>query len=307
LEVGEIMKLAYMLLFYVDKTSPMYEQDLVMIKECFESLTFSEGVEMFIYNQGNLTNEEISLLVKPYNFEFHIIGSGKNVGIPKARYRLTKYILNNYPETEYIAEMHLDMIFMPNWHIPLINYLANTDEPIISPRIISNETSEFLIYDKWMPIDFSGSLQTRINKLLSFTENKLIFGFTHPAIHKVEALKDIHYYDPGFLTAKQNFEDDSILLGYRYYMGTRVDWKPKCNLNSCVFHKIGAQRFRILEDDDNNKNLHGFIQQYGAYGMLEYYKMRKIKGYDSIYNSMVLDKNAYDLEDQYVEDNVKKR
>jgi hypothetical protein len=291
------MKLAYMVTFYVDKTSPTYEQDLIMTKECFESLSFSEGVVLFIYNQGNLTNEEISSLVKPYEFEFYIIGSGKNVGIPKARYRLTKYILNNYPETEYIAEIHLDMIFMPNWHIPLINYLANTDEPIISPRIISNEHSDFLIHDKRVPVDFSGSLQTRVNKLLSLTENKLIYGFTHPAIHKVEALKNINYFDGGFLTAKQNFEDDSILLGYRYYMGTRVNWKSKCNLNSCVFHKIGAQRFRIEKNDDYNKNLNGFIRQYGAYGMLEYYKMNGNRGYDNIYKSMILDKNAYDLED----------
>ncbi|SHJ46316.1 hypothetical protein SAMN02745163_02037 [Clostridium cavendishii DSM 21758] len=291
------MKLAYIVTFYIDKNSDYYGRDLIMTKECFESLTFSENTEVFIYNQGNLTNGEISELLNPYDLKFYIIGSGKNVGIPKARYRLIKHILNTRPEIEYIAEIHLDMLFMANWHVPLIEYLSNTDEPMICPRIISNENSAFLIQDKNTPINFYGDLKTRLSKLSSFTENKVIFGFTNPVIHKVEALKNINYYDAGFLTGMQNFEDTSLLIGYRYYMGSKSNWRPKCNLNSCVFHKIAAQRFRILSSDDYNKNLSGLIRQYGAYGILEWYKMDGNEFYNNIYKSMILDKNAYDLED----------
>jgi hypothetical protein len=54
-------------------------------------------------------------------------------------------------------------------------------------------------------------------------------------------------------------------VGYHYYCGTRVNWRPKINLNSVVYHAVGGQRYAI--GGDMYENFHGLVRQYGAMGL----------------------------------------
>lgn len=282
------MKVGYVVTLYIDENTT----DLEMTRECLESLTYSDDVCLFIYNQGCLSTNEIHLLLSPYNFEYYILGSGENVGIPKARYVLIDYILKNHPEIEYIAEIHLDMIFMPNWHKPLISFLDSNADPMICPRIIKADNNNFYVQDTDTLVTLPNELDKKIFALEDFTEDAVIFNFTNPVIYKSEALRGVNFYDTGFLTGMQTFEDTSLLIGFSYYMGTRSNWKPKCYLNSCVFHKIEGQRLRVMTEDDYNKNLHGLITQYGAYGIQQWYKMDGNEYWNEVYQSMIIDKTA---------------
>lgn len=60
------------------------------------------------------------------------------------------------------------------------------------------------------------------------------------------------------------------MLGFRYYMGTRTDWKPKCCLASYVYHATMAQRMTLVNTPETFMvNLNGLFKQYGAYGFLQ--------------------------------------
>lgn len=291
------MKVGYIVTLYISKDSNYYENDLKLARDCFESLTYSDDVCLFVYNQGDLTVDEINGLIGPYNLEYHILGSGENVGIPKAKYIIVNHILNNFPEIEYIAETHLDMIFMPNWHIPLIEFLKETDEPMVCSRIICGTNNYYTIQDTGEVVQLPSDVKSMSFKLQELAEDKILpNNFTHPAIYQAKDLRGINFFDVGFLTGKQNFEDTSILIGFSYYMGTKNNWMIKCCLNSCNYHRIEGQRLRTQASDDYNKNLHGLITQYGAYGIKQWYTMTGCNNpyWSQIYESLIINKNAYD-------------
>jgi adhesin HecA-like repeat protein len=63
----------------------------------------------------------------------------------------------------------------------------------------------------------------------------------------------------------QCFEDDSLLLSYFYYYGTRTKWYPKINYNSVAYHAIAGQRLSL--HDSMLVNYNGLVKQYGAMGL----------------------------------------
>lgn len=288
------MELIYMLPFFINSNHQYHNDELLMAKDCFQSLSQNNNVKLILYNQGSLTNEEINLILADYNLDCDIIGSGVNVGIPKSRYQMVNYLLANYPEARYVAEIHLDMIFPRDWDKPLIAYLEEHDDPIIGPRILRKFNNKFYLQDNGAEVNFIGTLEDKIQLLQTLTENRSVYNFVHPLIHKLEALRNIHFYDPGFLTGYQNFEDTSLLIGYRYYMGTRSNWKPKCHFGSCVFHQIEGQRLNLPSMDDYAKNLEGLIKQYGAYGIYEWYRMDNNPFWLNLFNSLIINKSAYE-------------
>ncbi len=299
------MDLIYMLPFFINDSKEYFNYEMNMAKECFESLKDCGSIKLIIYNQGILTNKEIENLLNSYsNISYDIMGSGVNEGIPKARYRMLKYIFDKYSEAKYIAEIHLDMIFTPNWDKPLIEYLENSDEPIISPRIlIQEECGKYRFIDNEIGVDFPSSLLERVNMLNSCCEDRVIEGFAHPIIHKVEILKNINPYDVGFLTGKQGYEDDSIILGYNYYIGTRHKWSPKISFKTCVYHKGVGQRDKVDNINiDFNQNVNGLNAQYGAYGFKELYRITGKSSFLDLYNQCVRDKEAYKYANFYNDD-----
>ncbi|MFP7224936.1 hypothetical protein SFC65_22485 [Priestia filamentosa] len=124
------------------------------------------------------------------------------------------------------------MIFPKVWYAPLIKYLNDSDEPIISPGIMTS-------YGELQPIGRWVSFPLTIPDLLSFLEElpeeRIVEGFVHPVIHKAHVLKEIGGYDTRFFKGKQGYEDDSILLGHLYYMGIRTKWRQKRYLKSWVY------------------------------------------------------------------------
>ena len=288
------MKIGYVVTLFIDKGGQFYDTDIGMTRKCFESLTYSDDVCLFIYNQGGLSEEEVHDLLKPYNLEYYILGSGVNVGIPKARYTIINHILTHYPEIQYIAEIHLDMIFMPNWHLPLVEFLQKNEDPMVCPRIVQGSDNNFTLQDNNAKVQLSSDLKSKVNDIQSFTEDKVINNFTNPVIYKAEALRGVHYYDIGFLTGKQTYEDTSLLIAFRYYMGTRYNWVPRCYLKSCVYHQIEGQRLRVMTGEDASKNLMGMVQQFGAYGIEQWAIMDNNNFYwHDVYKSMIIDKDAY--------------
>jgi hypothetical protein len=101
--------------------------------------------------------------------------------------------------------------------------------------------------------------------LQSLRENAILHGFTNPCIHASAILKEAGGYDPLFLTGGQCFEDDSMLLGYYYYYGTKRNWFPKINFNSVVYHAVAGQRLNM--GGNVMVNFGGLVKQYGLMGL----------------------------------------
>lgn len=284
-----------MIPFFINKSKENYNIELEMAKQCIESLERCEYTDLIFYNQGGFSNKELMEFLMNFNIKFKIIGEGTNDGIPIARYSMLKYINENYKNAKYVAEIHLDMLFTPTWDKPLIKFLEESDEPMISPRIISLHDNVYTVTGKAGAIKFPKSLAERIKVMESYIQDYVGEGFVHPVIHKLEALNSINAYDIGFLTGKQGYEDDSILLGYNYYMGTRNNWRPKICFKSCVYHKIFGQRLKLENlGIEFGKNLNGLKIQYGAYGQKE---LMRIHGghefFGESYESMIVDNQAY--------------
>lgn len=241
-------------------------QDVEMLKTCLSTLGKSEENNVVIYNQGILSNHDIQLLAAQTGVKVDIIGDGLNVGIPESRQAMFEHIWDRYPSIPYISEIHVDMAFPKDWYVELIDFLERTDEPMVCPGIVTQNGS--MEPDGVHGIDLRElSTELLLQLLRSLQQDKVALGFVHPVIHKAEVLKAVGGYDTGFLTGKQGFEDDSLLLGYLYYMGIRTAWRPKCVLKSRVYHAYMAQR-KHLENihGELQRNLSGLFNQYGAYG-----------------------------------------
>lgn len=253
------MMLIHTLLFFI--RSDYYKEDLTLAEKCLKSLSKSSYKKIVIFNQGCITNEELKALLSQYDFEFYIIGTGKNEGIIVGRQSCFEYIWEHFPETNYISELHLDMFFTPCWEDSLVEYLQKNDEPVISCGIIDNwgqcanldKTVETLpnLLEDWEPF------------LKGLRINKIVPGFAHPCIHNMQVLKEVGGYNQTLFKGKQCYEDDSLLLSYYYYYGTRANWYPKINYNCVVYHGCATQRIGL---DRCSPNYTALIQQYGIMG-----------------------------------------
>lgn len=257
------MDVVYMIPLLITQNS----QDMVMAMECFESLERIENVQLVIYNQGYLSNKQLELFMEDYNFGVHILGEASNAGITKARYKCLEYIWKTWPDVAYIAEAHVDMVFTPNWHKPLIEFMERTGEPMACPRILRYEDGAYRTNFSDDTYAFPRNLDERIKILEGLQEDRVEEKFVHPVIHNAKVLKEIHPYDVRFLTGFQGYEDDSIVLGYNYYVGTKANWRPKIYMGSCVYHKTLAQRMGLPNlHQEFGRNYEGLKVQYGAYG-----------------------------------------
>jgi len=247
------------------RSEPLNTEDLTMAYACFESLALSDDVLVIIYNQGGLSNDQLNQICSSFQLTAIILGEGENIGIAPARQRCFEYIWKHYSDTDYISEIHVDMVFPPNWHAPLIDYLDINDEPMISPGIITI-TGELQPLGQYTIIP--STYRELITHLESLSVEEVHTGFVHPVIHRASALQSVGGYDTQFLRGKQGYEDDSLLLGYVYYMGTKNKWRPKCYLKSWVYHATMAQRMSLPDKQvDFSLNEKGLFQQYGVYGL----------------------------------------
>ncbi|MBJ9993538.1 hypothetical protein [Paenibacillus sp. S28] len=240
--------------------------DLSMATACFESLRSSEDQHIVLYNQGCLSNENLRALLSECGLSPVILGHGENIGIAEARQTCFEYIWKHHRNVEYISEIHVDMVFPPNWYVPLIEYLGESvNEPMISPGIVT-------MYGELQPIGIETEIPDNSLDLIPFLmdlqRDEIREGFVHPVVHKARILREIGGYDTQFLRGKQGYEDDSLLLGYYYYLGTRNNWRPKCYLKSWVYHATMAQRMTLPDKHmEFALNEEGLIRQYGAHGL----------------------------------------
>lgn len=250
------------------------EDDLLLVARCFQSLAAScpQGF-VVLYNQGGLTNEELGKFLQKFNLQFFILGDGINIGIAQGRMACFQYIWSHFPDCPYISEIHVDMFFPKGWLEGLINFLiANEDEPMICPGILTSQgelhpeqKEKTVITD--IPLDNPEKMHNLLNNLVT---DRVLEGFVHPVLHRAEVLKAVGGYDTDFLRGKQGYEDDSLLLGYRYYQGLKNDWKPKCYTKVRVYHATLAQRLTLTGiKRDFEINLQGLIYQYGVQGLRE--------------------------------------
>lgn len=264
------------------------QHDLDMAEACFGSLQNTGNICVVLFNQGYMNNTELKKYLKKYRISFHVLGSGQNEGIPAARKACMDYIWANMPEARYISEIHVDMIFPENWHKPLIKYLETIDEPMVCPGIFTQFGEIHPLAKNVKSLEVPVGLEKIIDLCDELREDREIEGFVHPVVHRAEALKCIGGYDTRFLSGKQGFEDDSILLGYRYYMGTRIDWKPKSCLASYVYHASLAQRTTLQNTaEEFNINLNGLFRQYGAYGFMQLARIHGNNDFMQLFNSVV--------------------
>nr|WP_204616045.1 glycosyltransferase [Desulforadius tongensis] len=247
---------------------------MTMADMCFTSLANSSPKALVIlFNQGCLSNEELKGYLKKFNLNVHILGSGNNIGIAPARTACFHYIWNRHPDVQYISEIHVDMIFPNGWVEKLVDFLhTHREEPMVCPAIL---TSRGELHPEARQKTSISNVPLndieKMNKLLpTLTFDAVMEGFVHPVLHRSEILKAVGGYDTRFLKAKQGYEDDSLLLGYRYYVGLKHNWKPKCCMKVRVYHATLAQRTALPDRHESfDKNLRGLIYQYGVKGLME--------------------------------------
>lgn len=246
------MELIHTLLFFIREKS--LEHDLDMIGRCLKSLEKSTYTTVVVFNQGCLSNEELSEYLKIFSLNCIVIGNAENKGTVVGRQSCFEYVYRHFPEAVFVSELHPDMIFASNWEDALLDYLKNNDdEPMVGCGIVSD------------PV-ILGLYPHGVDYYLSqFKSDRIEQGLTIPCIHKIEVLKAVEGYDSRFLTGMQAFEDDSLLVGYHYYYGTRINWVPKINYNSVVYHAVAGQRFGL--NDNLYANYDGLVRQYGAKGI----------------------------------------
>lgn len=246
------------------------QNDLTMADNCFASLQKTEDTCVILFNQGYMNNTELSAYLSNYRIKFVVLGSGQNVGIPAARQQCMEYIWENIPECRFISEIHVDMIFPASWHLPLVKYLETNDEPMVCPGIITQFGAICPPSQVVQSPEMPAVPEAIIALCEKLKDDKVCEGFVHPVVHKSDVLKRIGGYDTRLLKGQQGYEDDSILLGYRYYMGTRTDWKPKICMASYVYHATLAQRMSVCNSSEEFMvNFNGLCKQYGVYGLLQ--------------------------------------
>ncbi len=263
------MKLVHTLLFLIRERYAA--EDAELAKKCLSSLEKSTYKTVVIFNQGFWNREMLGEFVKPFDLNCIIIGDGVNMGTVVGRQSCFEAIWDKYPDTGFTSEIHLDMILTHNWEDVLVEYLESHDEPLISCGIVDqngymsflNKTVERPPLEADMMDDYLKGLRL----------DRIEHGFTNPCIHNAAILKETGGYNARFLTGKQAFEDDSMLLGYYYYYGTRVHWKPKVHYGSVVYHAIAGQRIGM--NDSVMINYSGLVKQYGAMGLKHLSELHK--------------------------------
>ncbi len=263
------MKLIHTLLFMIRENRVV--EDLELAKKCLTSLEKGTYKTVVVYNQGFWSNEALESFLKSFKLDCIVIGEGTNIGTVVGRQSCFEAIWEQLPNTKYISEIHLDMILTYNWEDALVDYLENSDEPMISCGIVDQNGALSFLQKLTQPL--SENTEEVDEYLSRLKENSVVHGFTNPCIHKSEILKVTGGYNPRFLTGKQAFEDDSMLLGYYYYYGTRASWKPKVNYNSVVYHAVAGQRLGM--GDSVMVNYSGLIKQYGVMGIKHLSELHK--------------------------------
>ena len=272
------MRLVHTLLFLLRENS--FQQDIELATKCLKTLEKSTYKTVVIYNQGFFTNEQLKTFLSQFDLDCIVIGDAANVGTVVVRQSCFEYIWQNLPSTEYISEIHLDMIFTYNWEDVLVDYLFNNDEPMISCGIIDINGQLAFLDSK--PFDLPDDQNNFDNFLSSLRQDKVVHGFTNPCIHVSKAIHAIGGYNSLFLKGKQCYEDDSILLGYYYYYGTRANWHPKVNYNSVVFHSVAGQRLGL--NDSVLLNYDGLVKQYGTMGLKHLSQLHKSQWHKNFFN-----------------------
>ena len=251
------MRLVHTLLFLINQP-----QDILMATNCLKSLEKSTFRTVVVYNQGSWDTDRLKNYLAQFSLDCHILGGGVNVGTSIGRQLCFEYIWENLPDTRYVSELHLDMIFPPNWEDALVRYLDENDEPLIGCGIV-DKTGAMPFLNKNVPLP---SEPEEIVKLLGGLKTDcVVHGFTNPCVHVSEILRETGGYNVHFLRGAQCFEDDSMLLGYYYYYGTKRGWRPKVNYNSVVYHNIAGQRWAV--GGTTGENYAGLVRQYGVMGL----------------------------------------
>ncbi|MDR1663603.1 MAG: hypothetical protein LBR83_01595 [Clostridiales bacterium] len=272
------MELIHTLLFMLRRESLDY--DLLLAKRCLSTLENCTHKDVLVYNQGFWSNSELADYLKAYRLNFTVIGEGKNVGILNGRQECFLHIWNAL-DVKYISELHLDMAFMRNWEDHLINALvAAADEPLMCSGIV--EKNGWIYFRE----DYAGVPPEDLNELEHFLKGLcrkvIVPGFTHPCIHRAEMLKAIGGIDRRFLKGAQGFDDDSMLLGYRYYLGARHNWRPKINFNTLCVHDVAGQR--CSDKNGERENFLGVVKMYGAKGVKELAEMHVSSGHRQFFS-----------------------
>ncbi len=254
------MSLVHTLLFMFRHKYAM--EDTQLASNCLKSLELSSYKTVVIYNQGEMSNEALKVFVAPFDLECHIIGDGINAGTVIGRQKCFEYIWENLPDTDYISELHMDMYFTSHWEDELVEYLENNDEPIVSCGIIDKDGQMPFLNKKAALPQNMAQFDEFLRELKS---DDIVHGFTNPCVHVSKILRETGGYNAQFLKGRQCFEDDSMLLGYYYYYGTKRGWYPKINYNSVVYHAVAGQRLNVW--DSIKVNFGGLVKQYGAMGL----------------------------------------
>lgn len=254
------MKLVHTLLYL--QREDKEAEDSLLTSVCLNSLQQSTYKTVVIYNQGMMDNDKLNEVLKPFQLDIHIIGDAVNVGTVVGRQKCFEYIWAKLPETQYISEIHPDMIFAPHWEDALVDYLDSHDEPVISCGIVDQNGNMPFLNQK---AETQEGMSDFNEFLLNLRSDKVVRGFTCPCVHVSSILKQTGGYNAAFLKGRQCFEDDSMLLGYYYYYGTKRNWHPLVNYNSVVYHAVAGQRLGIKGNVMVNFN--GLVRQYGAMGV----------------------------------------
>ena len=246
------------------------EIDVSMLKACLESLSQSiHEPTVIFYNQGEFSSPELREMLDTSSIHYQLLGHGANDGIPTARQQCFEFVWSQYPECNFITEIHQDMIFPSGWTEQLQEFLeTNPEEPCICPGIITAQ-------GEWHPhqkgassIPLPETNQELLQLLHQYERNETVEGFVHPVMHRSDCLKKVGGYNLQDLPGKQGFEDDYLLLAYYNQLRLPFGWRPKADLRTCVFHHTMAQRMGLSDmQEEASKNHQGLLHRFGTQGI----------------------------------------
>ncbi|MCL6577585.1 hypothetical protein [Kyrpidia sp.] len=265
----------------------LHEGDLEMVDNCLITLTDSSTPPfLVVYNQGLLTNDQVVRWLSRYPIQSVVLGRGINDGIPIARQKCFEYIWDNLPETKYITEIHMDMLFPQNWTEKLVEFLEqHPEEPFVSPGIITGfgELHPEAKGKQQIALPIGATRKDILPLLNTLTTECVVEGFVHPVLHRCETLHQIGGYDLQFLPGKQGYEDDFLLLSYFYLLKLPISWRPKALLSVRVFHRTLAQRMNLPDKStEMGKNFHGLLAKFGIQGLRDLSKIHNNEYFEVI-------------------------
>jgi glycosyltransferase involved in cell wall biosynthesis len=213
------------------------------VKSLLESDVQNYDWRMVVVDDGSTCPKTLSYLdvLSQVDSRIHVIRHSSVLGIPKAKDAGYRYLLDT--DTDYLVELHHDMIFPKMWMGPLISHLEENESTgivcsgiVLSynfPMTIPMDSPYGLPYEKAKPMVEEECAKRRVN-----VTN---IGNVQPMVKRTQLAREIGLCDPN-LPAKQSGQDAD-----EWYRMHLKGYQSIVDLNSFVYHHMNFSRGHLIQ------------------------------------------------------------